>query len=72
MKIPQYMTRTPHFVCHPATTLRDVAKALEMEASLYRKEKNTAGSNALRSTAVALRDIADGKTWAEAFGWSAE
>ena len=69
MKIPDYMKRTPKFVCHPTTTLKEVARALEIDARMYRLEKNTAGSNALLNAARSLRAVAGGRTWADAFDW---
>jgi hypothetical protein len=38
-----------------------------MEASFYRKERNTEAALALKRAAFALREVADGKTYAEAF-----
>ena len=69
VKIPDYMKRSPKFVCHPATTLKEVARALEIDAWIYRHEKNTAGSNALLNAARSLRAVAGGRTWADAFDW---
>ena len=63
LTIPQYMKLTPALVCHP------VARALEIDARMYRLEKNTAGSNALLNAARSLRAVAGGRTWADAFDW---
>lgn len=67
MKIPQWIYKREIHVQHPAGVLKNVARILDMEAAFYRKERNTEAGRALKRAAFALREVADGKTYAEAF-----
>jgi hypothetical protein len=69
MKIPKYAYQPVTTVCHPASTLKDVAKWLEIESTLYRKEGNVEGALSLKAAAWRLRNVAAGTSPAEAFEW---
>ena len=72
MKIPQYMDKVQCHVVHPRLTLRDAAKALEIDAAICRKDGWTQEARALRDAARKLRAVADGSTYAQAFNWIAD
>ena len=67
MKIPQWIFKTEIHVRHPADVLGNVARVLDIEASYYRKERNTEAARALKRAAASLREVAGGKTYGEAF-----
>ena len=66
-KRPQWMSRNPTFVQHPAQTLRDAAKVIREDAKDYRQEKNKDGAAVATRIANALDRVAGGMTWEEAF-----
>jgi hypothetical protein len=51
--------------------LRQAAKALRIDAKLWRRDKNNDAAFVLEEIAHSLNQVADGKTWAEAFDWPA-
>lgn len=59
-------------VSHPKSTLKDVARWLEIEALYYRKSKNRDGEFTLQCVARKLRKIAAGESPFVAFLWLAE
>ena len=68
MKIPRMMY--DHYpVGHPSVPMRKAARALEIEASFHRQQKNKEAAWALRLAADSLYAVADGKTFADAFDW---
>jgi hypothetical protein len=70
-KHPKWFDKTPHHIAHPITTLKEAAKVIEVSAQQYRRDGNTDGAHASRYIARALREVASGKTWTEAFELSA-
>jgi poly(3-hydroxyalkanoate) synthetase len=69
MKIPQYMTK----ICRDMSTVKDCAKALEIEAAHYRRGGNRLAAEALRKAAQRLKLMAKEKTtWAVAFDWDSD
>ena len=70
MKIPEYMHKKQVHVCHPSSTLKSVAKALEIEAREYGKAGNRIAGAVLRTASMNLRRVAQGETFSEAFGWT--
>lgn len=67
MKTPQWIFKREMHVQHPGAVLKNVARVLDMEAAFYRKERNTEAARALKRAAASLREVAEGKTYAEAF-----
>ena len=65
--LPQWMSKTPVFVCHPAQTLKDVSKVLRVDAKQYRACGNKDAAQACMRIANRLEAVANGSTWAEAF-----
>lgn len=74
MKIPRsmYYFTDAEVVRRPDTLLCKAARALEIEASFHRKQKNKEATWALRLAADALYAVAEGKTFAQAFDWPAQ
>lgn len=70
MKIPQWIYKREIHVQHPAGVLKNVARVLDMEAGFYRRERNTEAARALKRAAVAIRSVAEGTTYAEAFDFA--
>ena len=67
MKKPQWVYKTPSFVCHPSATLKEVAKILDMDATKARKSGDKEAGRVANYYAECLRRVAAGQTWAEAF-----
>jgi hypothetical protein len=66
MKIPQYMTK----ICRDMSTVKDCAKALEIEAAHYRMEGHREASHVLRVAARRLKTMAKNRLpWSAAFDW---
>lgn len=63
----------PHYTlgeCEAADdALRQAAKALRIDAKLWRKEWQKEAAVALERTAKRLGNVADGETWADGFDW---
>ena len=64
---PKWMNEKPEYLCHPAVTIRQVAKVLRESASLHRRKGLSAEAIALRDAAANLDFVATGETWAYAF-----
>jgi hypothetical protein len=52
-----------------AVKFQKAAKALRIDAKYWRAQKNKEAAWAVEKTAGYLESVANGKTWAEAFGW---
>ncbi len=78
MKRPKWtddVVTRPHYTLGESAAaenaLRQAAKALRIDAKLWRKEGNKYGAVALECTARRLEQVADSEPWAEAFDWPA-
>ena len=63
----KYLLECPTIVCHPATTLRQAAAALEADAATYRKMRMRSEALQAMHYARALKAVANGRTFAQAF-----
>jgi hypothetical protein len=64
---PQWMSKVPTHVCHPATTLKEAAKVIREDAKRFRRDRNDIGARTAQMIASALERVANGETWEEAF-----
>lgn len=63
----KYLLECPTVVCHPAATLRQAAAALEEDARAYSKMRMRSEARQARHYALALKAVANGRTFAQAF-----
>lgn len=70
MANPKWMNASPKYVSHPGSTLRAASKAVAASAKSYKRDNNKDGYLATMFISGALAEVANGKTWAEAFGIS--
>lgn len=66
-KRPKWMYEIPVIVAHPSLTLRQAAKVLRHDAKRYRADKNKDAAIAAMRIASSLDEVANGKSWADAF-----
>jgi len=67
MKPRKYFYHSPEVVCHPSTTLREAAAVLDYDATLLAANGMKNEARSARHYAAALKAVASGSTWAQAF-----